>query len=1048
MICGGFQLNYYFLYKVRTFALFTGYNPYASLDMFIVYNDLKIKGIIMDIAQPPCEVVFKSGENTLTYLPTSINDQQPTRNDVFNSWVNERFDVYEELGDRIGLRKPQVGALYSVLGYIKSDDRSPATIVMPTGTGKTETILSIVVAGKFNRTLVIVPSDALRQQTCDKFIKLGLLRQLNLIDDKTLNPKVLSIKQGAKSGEGFKQVEDSNVIVATVDSLTFYNDLELSKLTSMCSHLIIDEAHHVAARTWSRVKEMFTDKFVFQFTATPFRTDGKRVDGKVLYNYPISEAQKDGYFKEIEFHPIKEFVEELADEKIANMAISLLKKDIAEGFEHILMARAGTIKKAEKIYKLYQKHKELFPVLINSKSKNKKQLLLDIKSGKHKIIVCVDMLGEGFDLPQLKISALHDLHKSINVMLQFTGRFTRQDKKLGNAKFIANIADTNVNDILDELYNEDSDWNSIIRNISTTKVSNEKEYQDFRAQFNTDVSKLIDFGLSPKISTTIYRMSGAKWVPNNFTLFEDKNTEIIDSTINEEQSILIFSVKTFNQVKWSSSYEVRDISWDLYVAFYDKKLGLLFIHSSAKEGRNTKLIKLIAPKAIKLTGDRIFRVLSGIKRLSLQNVGLNQDRKDLRFMMYTGSDTQRAIPELESQRARKSNIFGLGYENGERITIGCSHKGKIWAMDTDSINVWVKWCSNIGTKIMDDTINPNEVLKTSIKSQVLSKYPDIPLIGIDWPVEILRKNEGKISLYSNNDDDSMINFEFEPFNPLIKDKKSIKVNLRNSKVCYELTLLLEKDGVHKVSCDQNVKLRIGDAEFDLENYLSEHPPILFLSDTSTIEAGYRYYTSEDSIYPYDKERIQVWAWEGVDISTESQRVNKISNSIQFHTIKNIKNDYDLIFDDDGNGEIADIVAIKNLNDDELIIDFYHLKYCGKKDGKATPGARVDDIYQVSGQAMKSVKWINNNDKLFERLLKREKLRLGKNQQSRIDLGDIDLLQKLRKVSKLSKTRYGVYIVQPAISKIKVTRDMLSVIGATQCYIKDTTGAELEVISSE
>ena len=52
---------------------------------------------------------------------------------------------------------------------------------MPTGTGKTETILSIVVAGKFKKTLVIVPSDALREQTRTKFVELGFLRELGLV---------------------------------------------------------------------------------------------------------------------------------------------------------------------------------------------------------------------------------------------------------------------------------------------------------------------------------------------------------------------------------------------------------------------------------------------------------------------------------------------------------------------------------------------------------------------------------------------------------------------------------------------------------------------------------------------------------------------------------------------------------------------------------------------------------------------------------------------------------------------------------------------------
>lgn len=120
------------------------------------------------------------------------------------------------------------------------------------------------------------------------------------------------------------------------------------------------------------------------------------------------------------------------------------------------------------------------------------------------------MLGEGFDLPQLKISAIHDPHKSINIMLQFTGRFTRTTQDVGNAKFIANIANADVNESLDELYKEDSDWNNIISDISSKQIRYEKEYQEFRSKFTTP-SKLLDLGLTPNISTTVYNMKLAAW---------------------------------------------------------------------------------------------------------------------------------------------------------------------------------------------------------------------------------------------------------------------------------------------------------------------------------------------------------------------------------------------------------------------------------------------------------------------------------------------------------------------------------------------------------
>lgn len=85
-----------------------------------------------------------------------------------------------------------------------------------------------------------------------------------------------------------------------------------------------------------------------QFTATPFRTDTTRIEGKIIFNYPLSQAQKDGYFMPIEFHPIKEFQESKVDEAIAKKAITLLRNDIEIGLDHIMMARTNNIARAKK----------------------------------------------------------------------------------------------------------------------------------------------------------------------------------------------------------------------------------------------------------------------------------------------------------------------------------------------------------------------------------------------------------------------------------------------------------------------------------------------------------------------------------------------------------------------------------------------------------------------------------------------------------------------------------------------------------------------------
>ena len=84
---------------------------------------------------------------------------------------------------------------------------------------------------------------------------------------------------------------------------------------------------------------------------------------------------------------------------------------------------------------------------------------------------------------------------------------------------------------------------------------------------------------------------------------------------------------------------------------------------------------------------------------------------------------------------------------------------------------------------------------------------------------------------------------------------------------------------------------------------------------------------------YDKNRMIAWNWDGVNILQESQGVspNMKTNSIQYRVIQElIKGDYDIVYDDDNAGEIADVLTLKQI-DNEIHVELYHLKFA--HDGK-------------------------------------------------------------------------------------------------------------------
>lgn len=248
-----------------------------------------------------------------------------------------------------------------------------------------------------------------------------------------------------------------NIIVSTIGIVSRLNDEQINVLKKTCNVVIIDEAHHIAAKTWNNVKSKFKPLKIIQFTATPFRNDNKKIDGKIIYNYPLSNAQKEGYFTKINFNPVIEYDISKSDLAVAKKSIAILKNDIENGYDHLLLVRAGSKNRALDLYEnIYKKlYSNYNPVLITSdQTKNaNKDNLSKLRSLESRIVVCVDMFGEGIDLPNLKIAAIHDKYKSLPITLQFIGRFARvNNEKIGNASLVANIMIEEVNEEIKQLY--------------------------------------------------------------------------------------------------------------------------------------------------------------------------------------------------------------------------------------------------------------------------------------------------------------------------------------------------------------------------------------------------------------------------------------------------------------------------------------------------------------------------------------------------------------------------------------------------------------------
>lgn len=978
-----------------------------------------------------------------------MDDVAITHLDVYQSWQSHLFNFNLDDPKALvpGLRKPQLAALYASLGHLVVDPAATATVVMPTGTGKTDTMLALTIAAKMNRTLILVPSDALRTQLVNKSTEMKTLRIVGAVSDKARNPIVTAI-DSKMSEVQVAELTNANIIVATPQALQLFDEAALGALVKMCSHLMIDEAHHVAATSWSRIKAAFKGKPCIQFTATPFREDGLALAGKIIYNYPLRDAQLDGYFKGIEFHPVREYNLKLSDQAIADKAIELLRADLKAGYNHLMMVRAKSHRRAKDLFEIYKKYPDLTPVLIHSKVPNQARVMADIVERKHRIIVCVDMLGEGFDLPELKIAAIHDQHQSPAVTLQFIGRLTRVDAALGDAKFVANIANQRTDHQMAALYKESADWGAVIRDVSEQKVGREIQKAEFNEQFAEGDDAQVIFGLNPnpKISAVAYHVPPKDWTPQRAQSLGGRRETLQYLSINDKADTVIAVTRRETLVEWAQTEEIIDTNWNLYIAFYNKAQKTLFVHSSGGDTQASRFLNLVARSPRRINGEPTFRTLHDIKLMKLQNVGLSRARKDLRFTMHVGRDINQVISDIEKGNATKSNIFATGFEGGERTTVGCSHKGKIWEMNSSPINYWVEWCKRMSVKLNDKTIDPADVLKNVMRVEKIKNVWPEGLFFADWPESIAIENEQKISLYFQGETFNLLDVELGK--PEYSGAQTLDIpilvagNDGEERRLTSITIKLLEDG-YKTSCP-GLKI-LYPYEQQLDSYLDGEPLVLLKVDGSMVQGNYRHYAHNSVDVKLPAGLLEPWNWGATKINQESMRAERRLDSVQGFTFTKIVDDYSIVFNDDGKGEIADLVAIRE-SKGAIHVDLYHCKFCPMTDKVAVPGARVADVYEVCGQASRSVKWLYTGEKFFNRLMDRYQQSLLKDF-DRILKGTPQQLEILRNKCHDHELIFKFVIVQPAISANKVSNEQLAVLGTSYSYIKSISGSDIKVIVS-
>jgi len=1012
-------------------------------------------------------VLYRSDAGALSWISHRFTDGgsdehswRTLHEGVSTSWavgiryVTERVDSANHIVAP-GLRPPQIGALHAI-GSHWSLHRRPATVVMPTGTGKTETMIAALVGEVRGALLVVVPSSALRTQTVRKFKTLGLLRELGVIGNDVRNPIVGLLRKRPRTEADLDIFKRCHVVIATMAALSQGTATGLGTLLAAAvDTLIVDEAHHIGAKSWRAFREHFAGARVLQFTATPFRRDGELVDGDPIYTYPLRRAQQDGYFKPIRFDPVCEVDTTDGDEAIAAKATDLLKKDLSAGLDHLVMARCETIDRAASVHAIYERlAPEQSPVLVHSDDSSASYRVDALLHRKSRIVVCVDMLGEGFDLPQLKIAAIHDTHKSLAVLLQFAGRFTRQGPaNVGDATAIANIADQQVSQALERLYSEDADWNYLLAELSSQAIREHRELVEFLTEsvpLHDDAAEEPILSISPSLlrpmfSAVVYRT--AAFHPRRFHQGLPKGVEIHRVWLHQQSQTLYFVTRAEEPVRWTRSKQLRDRQWNLFILHYDPQLGVLFLHSSDKSSLHETLAKAVSDDPCTLIrGDSVFRTLAHITRLRFHNLGITKHaRRNIRYAMYTGADVKQALSISQTAGSTKSNLSATGFEEGQPVAVGCSYKGRIWSREQGPIRRFTRWCKHAGAKLLDASIDTKGIIDNVMIPDEVDRFPDSIVLSLEWPIELLHKPEERLVLKHSSGEEPLSLFELV-CDGVSDDNRNMAFHVESEHVRCDFLFRLGVSGGFSIEHVSGAPLQLifGRLDVPFHSYLSDYPPLVRFVDLSELDGNLLVRPQEAPDLTFPAELFEPWEWTGVDVTKESlwKQGELRPESIQARAAQHfIDGGFDVVFDDDAAGEAADLVCLKN-EDDHIRLTLVHCKFA-----KAPAGERVKDVVEVCSQAVRSGRWIWNFRGLCRHVTTREQRLRSPERPSRFLHGDLRKMGRLLQASRFTEVRAEVLIVQPGFSVANQTPDQVMVLAAAHNFLKDTVGVSLDVICS-
>jgi hypothetical protein len=851
------------------------------------------------------------------------------------------------------------------------------------------------------------------------------LRETGAILGKPPSLRVKKVSKKLRDHHAWNALRDYDVIVGTPACLSSEFASVASPPSDFADLIIVDEAHHTAARSWRTLLDDLGGARHVLFTATPFRRDDNALPGRVVYDYPMALAITEHVYAPIKFSavnwiPGSDLDQTLADEaKIRFGAQSQLGRSA-------FIARAGDIKHAERLVAVYERAGLKITVVHSNLSLTEvRKRIESLRAGEVDGVAMVGILGEGFDFPTLKLAVYHERHKSLPATLQFVGRIARVQQESNAIQPELLARRETVRDETSELFTHDADWAKLLPEISARLIANVEarssyidEFRglkraplDLRAVYPSKTVEIYNCGKQPDLGAAIKRLP---------------NMRLVVAQPDRRKELLVVIGEARLRPRWVHSSALDSTCFELFVLVHDKKRKRLFVIGDARRAL-AALMKIVgADDATLVEPQHLKTVLAHhsvtrFNAVGMRNAQGGQSGAPTYKTSFAKSAGEALLP-AEQQNFGVGHLSGVYGSPGSGGQIGVTVKrGKIYTPESDDLLSLKGWCLGISAMIDQPRSGSNLPLRIQFPTTV-TEFPalafaaifDEDLVGRELSIVLLRTDGSGTVLVHQRDIDLAVK--------VAPDRKTCILRIEAADaISFECVL----DTAGNITANEEPPLAILDGEeYSTVEVLNEFPVVIYFSDGSSFTRRL-FYPMSGAQERFPENRSIAWDWSGVNIRRETDADRRpraqrgtplppatkstIHTRVEHFFAKNEPGS--ILIKDDGSGEIADHIRI-SVDHDNVDVLFVHSKFSTAD----TAGRRLDDLNEVVCQTMRSRRRVYGRT-LFEDL----RSRLGnRNYTSVVQTGGNDVNALVTKWCDTPPVAtFSEWIVQPGISRARL-----------------------------